>query len=85
MEIANRKVQMFRCYRPPLIGPTPKLAYVPSDSRLEAEMCEYGIYVREASGIEHMVPYANIESIRLEKQAEVLEMNTKRKLKPETA
>lgn len=71
MEVANRSIQMFRCYRPPLIGPTPKLAYVPKDSGLHAELCEFGIYVRESKGFEHLVPYANLESIRFEPIAEI--------------
>ncbi len=79
MEVANRQVQMFRCYRPPLIGPTPKLAYVPKDSNLEAELCEYGLYIKEQNGREHFVPYANIESIRLIPLAKPIDITAKKK------
>lgn len=65
MTLTSRVVDMFRCYRPPLIGPKPDLAYVPKDKGLHAELTTIGIYVRESNGREHIVPYANIESMRL--------------------
>ena len=80
MQVSNRRIQMFRCYRPPLIGPKVDLAYVPKDKNLQAEICEFGVWVKElANGTEHMVPYANIESIRLEPEvASITELESKR-------
>lgn len=80
MELSHRIVQMFRCYRPPLIGPTPKLAYMPKDSGLEAiYVPNNGVYVKEANGMEHLVPLANIESLRFEPLTMDLEMKKKAK------
>lgn len=61
---------MFRCYRDPMIGPKPRLAFVPSDMRAEAEIAHdaqgpMGIYIKLQDGIEHVVPFANVESFRL--------------------
>lgn len=66
MNLTGRTVEMFRCYRPPLIGPRHDLAYMVEAKGLYAELTDIGIYVREiGSGREHIVPYANIESMKL--------------------
>ena len=64
----GRKVAMFRCYRDPMIGPTPKNAYM-VDQLGEAELTEHGVFIhvsKKGPVTEHLIPYANIESIRLE-------------------
>lgn len=71
MDITGRRIEVFRCYRDPLIGPKPRLAYVPKDMRAEAEIATdsrgpMGIYVKLVDGKEHVVPFANIESFKLE-------------------
>ncbi len=85
MNFVGRKVNTFRCQVDPMVGPKPRNAFVPSTMSMEAEMTEHGIYVKVLpygtfGGSEHMVPYANIQSIRLEPEletAEVIEMKRK--------
>ncbi|HRH25108.1 MAG TPA: hypothetical protein PLQ20_02095 [Candidatus Paceibacterota bacterium] len=61
------KVHMFRTMYDPMIGPIPKQAFVPSTSNMEAWLTHYGVYVKVLhTNFEHLVPFANIQSIRLE-------------------
>lgn len=80
MDLNGRQVSMFRCYRPPNIGPKSDLAHMTKDKHLYVEMQPHGIYVREIlNGSEHFIPYANIECIRLEKEEpKVTEIESKR-------
>lgn len=79
IDLNQRSISMFRCYRPPLIGPKPQLAYMPKDSKLEVIFIpNNGLYVREQNGMEHLVPLANIECMRFE-PLEELEMKRKAK------
>lgn len=75
--LATRKVSMFRCHIDPAIGPTPKLAFSLSDPLLtaiglEVELTQVGIYAKwydrrnKDKLHEHLVPFANIQSIKLE-------------------
>lgn len=68
LKLAGRKVEMFRCHIDPMIGPTPRNAFVPASLGMEAfvnEECS-GIIVRLIeSGQEYYVPYSNIQSSRL--------------------
>jgi hypothetical protein len=78
MEVNKRKVLMFRAHYDPMIGPTPKNAFMLSDPNSpieDAEMTPAGIYVRMkplkgGQAVEHVVPYANIQSIKLKPQAQ---------------
>lgn len=68
LKLAGRKVEMFRTHIDPMIGPTPRNAFVPASLGMEAyvnEECS-GIIVRLIeSGQEYYVPYSNIQSSRL--------------------
>lgn len=71
MDLTDRKILMFRCHIDPMIGPKPRLAFVPKDMRAEAEIASdstgpMGVYIKLQDGIEHIVPFANVQSIRLE-------------------
>lgn len=65
--IAGRKVRLFRCQIPPLIGPKILNAHVPKDMGWEAEIDQSvtGVLVKLANGIEHFVPFTNIQNTEL--------------------
>ncbi len=63
-KFVGRKIAMFRCHFNPMIGPKPQQAFVPPDMRAEAELTTQGVYIKLHDGIEHFVPFSNIESIR---------------------
>lgn len=82
MEIVGRKVKMFRAHYDPIIGPMPKNAYDLSDPNSPidlAELTPMGVFIkmkplREAKNgefVEHLLPYANIQSIKLFPHEEV--------------
>lgn len=56
-----------------MVGPKPRNAFVPSTMGMEAELMETGVFVKVLPhgtfmGSEHLIPFANIQSIRLEPQ-----------------
>lgn len=72
VKMSGRKIDFFRCHIDPSIGPRPKNAFKIDDPQckgMEAEMTPIGVYVKfpMAGGImqESLVPYPNIQSIRL--------------------
>lgn len=73
-DLKGRKVEMFRCHLDPAIGPKARNAF----SKKEYpdwifELTPIGIYVRAIMKVpnspaqeqEHIVPYANVQSIKL--------------------
>jgi hypothetical protein len=73
--LTGRKVNTFRCQVDPMVGPKPRNAFVPSTMGMEAELMDHGVYVKVMpygtfTGSEHLIPFANIQSIRLEPEAE---------------
>ncbi len=85
MDITTRKVSLFRTHIDPMIGPVARLAFSMADPLLQAialevELTPYGIYAkwldrRNKDAVhEHLVPFANIQSIKLEPMDEVLFM-----------
>lgn len=68
LKTAGRKIEMFRCQIDPMIGPTPRNAFVPSSLGMEAWVNEEatGIVVRMIeTGTIHMIGLPNIQSMRL--------------------
>ena len=76
MELLKRKVKMFRCHLDPGIGPMPRNAFMLTDpnSPIEfAQITPIGIYIKmkpirdakEGVFREHLVPYANLQSVEL--------------------
>lgn len=74
-EIKGRKVAGFRTHIDPMIGPRPKNSFDKREmNNAEFELTPIGVYVRiimQVPGnkpklMEHVVPYANVQSIRLE-------------------
>jgi hypothetical protein len=74
MELKNRKVASFRAHLDPAIGPKPRNSFdVRELKNWDFEMTPIGIYVKarfQAPGggtqeQEHIVPFANIQSIKL--------------------
>ena len=76
--LMGRKIAMFRAHYDPMIGPTTKNAFNLMDPniKMEGEYTENGIYVKvliqETNKLtgkkffpEHLVPFANIQSIKL--------------------
>ncbi len=75
--LVGRKINTFRCQVDPMVGPKPRNAFVPSQMAMEAVLIDKGVYVKVLpygtfQGSEHIIPFANIQSIRLEPEAEVL-------------
>lgn len=68
----GQPVKMFRCQIDPMIGGFPRNAFKPKDLGMEARLLlPVGIWVktpktRNHDGGEHIVPFANIQSIELE-------------------
>lgn len=85
MDITNRKIYMFRCHIDPMIGPKPRLAFLTKDLQAQVEIASdsqgpMGVYVKLADGIEHLVPFSNIQSIRLDPlEANVTNLEERRK------
>lgn len=62
---------MFRCQVDPMVGPKPRNAFMPATMAMEAELTDKGVYVKVLphgtfQGTEHLIPFANIQSIGLE-------------------
>jgi len=75
MEIKNRKVASFRAHIDPAIGPKPRNAFDKRELKdWEFEICPIGICVTALFQVpgspvqvsEHIIPFANIQSIKLE-------------------
>lgn len=69
--LTGRKCQLFRAQIDPMINAKSKLAHMctPSDGIDDAELTPVGIYVKTTLGQEHLIPYANIQSIKLAPEA----------------
>lgn len=73
MELKHRKIASFRAHLDPAIGPKPKNSFDRRElPKWDFEMTPVGVYVRAVfqtpSGIteaEHIVPFANVQSIKL--------------------
>lgn len=81
--MAGRRVRLFRCQIPPLIGPKILNAHVPKDMGWEAEIDAHvqGIWLITKDGKEHFVPFDNIQSTELypEEQQGSVELNPEKK------
>ncbi len=66
MKIANRKVQMFRCDRDPMLTQRARKAHLVEEMGAEAWVNdgETGLFVKTHDGNEHFVPFSNVESLR---------------------
>jgi hypothetical protein len=73
-ELKGRKVHQFRCHIDPSIGAMPKNAFTNGkDGIADIEIVPMGVYVKYFGGaagtqktlFEHIVPYANVQSIKL--------------------
>ena len=66
MKIANRKVQMFRCDRDPMLTQRARKAHMVEEMGAEAWVNEgeTGLFVKTNDGNEHFVPFSNVESLR---------------------
>lgn len=69
--LVGRKINTFRCMIDPMVGPKPRNAFVPETMGMEAYLTDKGVYVKVLpygtfQGSEHLIPFANIQSIRLE-------------------
>lgn len=84
--VAGRKVRLFRCQIPPLIGPKILNAHVPKDMGWEAEVDANvkGVIILLKNGVEHFVPFDNIQSTELYPE-EVVEVKAPIKLKKSEA
>lgn len=83
IKLSGRKIKFFRCHIDPSIGPKPKNAFDPVDMRMQVcEMTPVGIYTKLLDGSESVVPYPNIQSIRLMPEeavvAEAIQSKTKK-------
>lgn len=74
-DLKGRKISMFRCHLDPSIGPKPKNAFTKKDMpNAYFELTPIGVYVKIIYQVpgnalqesEHLVPYANVQSIKLE-------------------
>lgn len=80
INLNGRKVKGFRCHLDPMVGPVPRNAFDMATHAMEAELTPAGVYVKVlATGFEHLIPYANVQSIRLQPEAEVLPVSEKKK------
>lgn len=79
MNISKRKIMMFRCYHDPMIGPKPRQAFSLKECPTwDMELTPVGVYVKWpelANGKmvrehEHMVPFANVQSIKFAEESD---------------
>lgn len=82
MKMVGREVEMFRCHLDPMIGASAKNAFMMKDMKAKAFVTDMGIHFKFDPGTpfnesEHLVPYANIQSIRLVKQPREVPKNGK--------
>lgn len=80
----NREVNTFRTQVDPMVGPKPRNAFVPKQMAMEAYLIDCGVFVKVLphgtfGGSEHIIPFANIQSIRLEPEVIEDELSAKRK------
>ncbi len=77
MEIKSRKIAQFRTHYDPMIGGKPQQAFSlkAMGEGAHSEITPIGVYVKLWVGIgnnktlqEHIVPYANVQSIMLESE-----------------
>lgn len=65
----NRQVNVFRCYRDPMIPPKARNAFKMGDGPDQlpgtAEITTIGVLVKTKRNGDYLVPYANVESIHL--------------------
>lgn len=77
MNLSTRRIKMIRTHIDPQIGPNPKLAFSITDPLLQAidlemELTPIGVWAKwidkrnNNEPHEHLVPFANIQSIKLE-------------------
>ena len=76
-DLKNRKIHMFRCHLDPQINGKSQNAFSKTDPRFagwEFELTPVGVYVagkttlpggKEVQYFEHLVPFANVQSIQL--------------------
>ena len=66
-KLAGRKVRMFRCERPPLIGGKTLQAHMVKDLGWEAVVNEEatGLFITTQYGAEHFVAFTNIQNTEL--------------------
>lgn len=72
VKLSGRKIKFFRCHIDPTIGPKPKNAFDPVAMNMQAELTPLGIYTKLPTGEENLVPYPNIQSIRLMPETDVV-------------
>lgn len=79
MNLAKRRILMFRTYDDPSIGPKPRQAFSMKELPLwHMEMTQIGVYVKwpeiSQTGAkkfhEHLVPFANIQTIKFYEEVE---------------
>lgn len=73
-DLKNRKIKMFRCHLDPAIGPRPRNAFSKHECQeWDFELTPVGVYVharyavpggRTMTESEHLVPFANVQSIQ---------------------
>lgn len=80
IKLTGRKVKFFRCHIDPSIGPKPRNAFDPVEMKMQAcELTPVGIYTKLADGNESIVPYPNVQMIRLLPEAAVVPIETKKR------
>lgn len=66
INLNGRRIKGFRCHLDPMVGPVPRNAFDMETHKMEGELTPAGVYVKVlATGLEHLVPYANVQSIKL--------------------
>lgn len=69
MNLNTRKIKRFRCTIDPGIPPSPRNAFDVESDLLEAELTPAGVYVKTCAprfaGHEFLIPYGNIQAIKL--------------------
>ena len=70
----GRPVKMFRAHYDPMVGPIPRNAFKVGEIGMEAKLAmPVGVWVKVlATGREHIVPFANVQSIELESEPAVI-------------
>lgn len=72
-KLSGRKIDFFRCHIDPSIGPKPRNAFKVDEMKMEAEITPIGVYTKLPDGTESIVPFPNIQSIRLKPLLSVVE------------
>ena len=86
-DLIGAEVKMFRCHLDPMIGPKPRQAFVPSDVFAEAYWIGYWVYMKyvQPGKDRHIVPSANIQSIRIGPLDEEIEVSRSKAVKKSEA